>query len=448
METTGHLDGVGAGKYELTISDLNNCMVTWSDSLTEPDILALHIATTNVNCTGLRLGSAMAQITGGNLPYQYNWSTSQTSANINNLAPGDYILVANDLNSCMISDTVTIIQNTEVTIQIQIEDQISCNSLSDGVLRADASDGVGPYDYLWLNGGPASDRYAGLSEGTYTVTVIDSEGCEGMETIDLTDPDPLRPYFEVADVSCFGFTNGNVVLDAIGGSGNYRFYWNDVLLVGNEAANLFADSYMLKVRDEQNCEADTVVTVNQPEKLTISMDEQGSVRPFCPDWQNGVLSIHVKGGTRDYNYAWDYSASEQDSVIRNIREDAYGVTVTDALGCIADTVFNLRALQDNCLGVPTAFTPNSDNANDFWEIRYMTETGSEVTFDVVYPGGEIKIYDRIGNLVYRCTGGCPADWNGDDMHGRPLPVDTYYYIIDLNTGNGDAPLRGIVTIIR
>ena len=78
----------------------------------------------------------------------------------------------------------------------------------------------------------------------------------------------------------------------------------------------------------------------------------------------------------------------------------------------------------------------------------MTEDGSEVKFNQVYPEGKIKIYDRAGNLVYECTGGCPQDWNGEDTHGRQLPVDTYYYIIDLNTTDDNPPLKGIVTIIR
>jgi hypothetical protein len=57
------------------------------------------------------------------------------------------------------------------------------------------------------------------------------------------------------------------------------------------------------------------------------------------------------------------------------------------------------------------------------------------------------VYDRLGNLVFRCTGGCPQAWNGEDLLGRELPVDSYFYIIELNTGD-QTPLKGTVTIIR
>jgi gliding motility-associated-like protein len=447
-DSTGHLSGIRAGNFSLKITDSNNCNLNWSGSLSEPLILDVDIAHTNVNCTGAVLGTATAEGTGGNGPYLFNWNSGQTTSGINNLNLGDYNVTITDANSCQAMDTVTILQNTEVIIDIEIKEQISCNGMSDGVLLAIATDGVEPYNYSWTNGGPASNTYTGLSEGTYTVTVIDNDGCEGSETIDLTDPEPLVPYFEVNDVSCFSFKNGTVSLDATGGNGNYRYYWDNNLLTNNEVNDLFAGNYFLTVQDEQNCQADTMIQINQPARLRIKIDEQSTVRPFCPDWQNGVLSLAVSGGTRNYTYSWDYSTGEQDSVITTIKEGWYEVTVTDAHGCVADSAFNLKALNDNCLSIPTAFTPDGNYANDFWEIRYMTETGAEVTFDVVYPAGEIKIYDRLGNLVYRCTGGCPEDWNGEDMHGRLLPVDTYYFLIDLNNGDRHEVLKGIVTIIR
>jgi gliding motility-associated-like protein len=190
-----------------------------------------------------------------------------------------------------------------------------------------------------------------------------------------------------------------------------------------------------------------MVVITQPEKLRVVVNESGTTRPFCPDWANGVLSLSVTGGTRDYSFTWEAS-TENDSVISNIREGWYDVTISDAQGCSMDSSFHLKALNENCLNIPTAFTPNDDEANNYWEIRYMTETGAEVRFSEVYQTGEMKIYDRLGNLVYHCSGGCPEDWNGEDMHGRRLPVDSYYYILDLNNGNGNDILKGIVTIIR
>jgi gliding motility-associated-like protein len=100
------------------------------------------------------------------------------------------------------------------------------------------------------------------------------------------------------------------------------------------------------------------------------------------------------------------------------------------------------------LGIPTAFTPNYDFANDTWEINYINQDGGEASFNEIYPDGEIEIYDRLGSLVYRCTGGCAESWNGEDLKGRALPVDSYYFIIQLNNGKDTPPIKGVVTIIK
>ncbi len=446
-ENTENLISKPTGFYMLNITDANNCKIIWSDSLIEPTALNLQVTTKNISCTGTNLGTAQAQVTGGIPPYLYDWSNGETTPGIDNLLEADYGIVITDLNLCPVTDTATIIQNTEVQVEIQIINPISCKGLSDGVLVAVAQDGVPPYTYDWGDTGPMTDTYSGLKEGTYSVIVKDNEGCVGNQSLVFDDPDSLEPIIEVVDTKCFGNYDGTVMLNATGGTGAYKFLWNSEFITGNEIGNLKAGKYQLQIQDAKNCVTDTLVSVNQPGKMFIRLDPQNTVAPFCPDWQNGVLSVSVVGGTRNYTYLWDYN-NESDSIIRNIKEDSYTLHVTDAQNCAADTTFRLKALNNNCLGIPTAFTPNYDAANDTWEIRYMTEDGAEVSFDEVYPNGVMQVYDRIGNLVYRCTGGCPEDWDGKDLKGRELPVDTYYYIIELNTGDRDVTLKGIVTIIR
>ena len=52
-----------------------------------------------------------------------------------------------------------------------------------------------------------------------------------------------------------------------------------------------------------------------------------------------------------------------------------------------------------------------------------------------------------GAMVFETTGGNNyISWNGTSSNGNELPVGTYYYIIDLKTG--DDPLSGPITIIR
>jgi len=443
---TGYITGVGPGNYHLEIRDANNCKINWDGALIGPEPLQISMVSHNMNCTGSVLGSATATVSGGVGQYDFSWSNGASTSSISGLIPDEYILNVTDDNSCLLSDTVTIIQNTEVVLDIQVEQGITCNNFADGILKAVASEGVPPYSFEWDNG-PASETITGLKEGNYSVKVTDHEGCTGTESILFSDPEPMLADFAVADAQCYNSIDGSVILNAIGGSGVYIYTWNGLLLGINEVNGLQSGSYNLVVNDSKGCSVDTVVFIGQPDKLRIAPDHQNSVRPFCPDWHNGILAVMVSGGTRDYTYDWgDEYQDEHDSVLMDISEGSFSIHVIDAHHCEADTTLKMQAMNSNCLDVPSAFTPDGNNSNDEWEIRYMTEDGTEVRFNEVYPGGEIQIYDRIGNLVYLCSGGCPQDWDGRDTKGRNLPVDTYYFIIKLS--NGDNPLQGIVTIIR
>lgn len=84
--------------------------------------------------------------------------------------------------------------------------------------------------------------------------------------------------------------------------------------------------------------------------------------------------------------------------------------------------------------VPNTFTPNGDGYNDRWDIRHLDK----------YPGCIVEVYATTGTLLYRSTG-YAAPWDAT-LQGRQLPSGTYYYVIDLNTG--DPRITGYVTVIR
>jgi gliding motility-associated-like protein len=64
----------------------------------------------------------------------------------------------------------------------------------------------------------------------------------------------------------------------------------------------------------------------------------------------------------------------------------------------------------------------------------------------LYPNAQIKVFDRTGRLVFESDGGYENDWDGS-FDGKPLPLDTYYYIIDFNSEELE-PVKGTVTIVR
>jgi gliding motility-associated-like protein len=445
---TSFIDNLTTGSYKLNLTDGNNCQVTWAAPLESPARLTLRFENSNVNCTGDVKGITRAVVSGGLSAYTYLWedNNSEAGALRDGLDTGKYVLTVTDRNLCQIKDTSVIVQNPPVQVTIQVIDSISCHNDVDGTLKALVTTGIAPFTYEW-NTGSHSETVSGAS-ANYSVTVTDADQCSGSQSFFFDDPGELSAVVDVTGPRCFGYDDGSVTLGATGGTPGYNYYWNDVLVDENLVEQLKAGNYVLRIKDSRDCSFDTTILIKEPEPLSLSLDETNTVPPFCPDWQNGALAIRVTGGTPVYQFKWTDYPDESDSILNDVRENDYEVSVTDIQGCTAEGTFNLKALNSSCLGIPTAFTPNYDFANDTWEINYINQDGGEASFHEIYPDGVIEIYDRLGSLVYRCTGGCAEPWNGEDMKGRALPVDSYYFIIQLNNGKDQPPIKGIVTIIK
>lgn len=112
--TSKDLSGLAADTYSVTITDGNGCTLVSSYTVTEPLVLAVDtIMQTNVNCTGLSLGNATAEISGGTMPYEIEWSNGSMQNTIVQLQPGDYFVTITDFNECIAFDGVSIIMETD-----------------------------------------------------------------------------------------------------------------------------------------------------------------------------------------------------------------------------------------------------------------------------------------------------------------------------------------------
>ena len=120
-------------------------------------------------------------------------------------------------------------------------------------------------------------------------------------------------------------------------------------------------------------------------------------------------------------------------------DEEYGCKYTQQIDISDETCKNEFGSQqwNNCLFIPSVFTPNSDGINDLWDIYNIELYEPDVT---------VKIFNRWGQLVYESEGSYEP-WDGVGLLSlNNQEIATYYYVINLQ--NGDDVFKGAVTIVR
>ena len=184
----------------------------------------------------------------------------------------------------------------------------------------------------------------------------------------------------------------------------------------------------------------TVPAVAGSNIITMKIEQlpQVSVSAFESFTVGGSVVLAAVTRGEITNVTWSPSTGLSDyKVLQPIASPrattTYTVNVQNAAGCTDTAQVTVEVLPKK-ITIPNTFTPNGDGINDTWDI-----TGLEQ-----YSHCTVQIYNRWGQSIYSSVG-YSISWNGTYSQ-RPVPVGTYYYIIDLKNSMG--VLSGYVVIIR
>jgi gliding motility-associated-like protein len=101
--------------------------------------------------------------------------------------------------------------------------------------------------------------------------------------------------------------------------------------------------------------------------------------------------------------------------------------------------FIISVVGEMPLLIPSAFTPNDDNANDTWEIQPMKDLE-------LYGKAILRIYNKRGLLLFESVGLSPG-WDGKS-NGQLLPSDLYYFTIEVDPTRPEMNKKGTVMMLR
>ena len=260
--------------------------------------------------------------------------------------------------------------------------------------------------------------------GTLELTETSVNGCVSIPvSLEVEVTDPGLELGDDADI-CRG---SSITIDPAGDFVTYL--WQD----NSTGPDYTADQegwVILAVTDSYGCEAEDSLYVSVHEFPVVSLGPDTSV---CQE--EGII---LDAGTDGDTYRWSTGDFSQQITVYENGDQEIWVEVENAYGCVgSDTIFIQACDRYHGFHPPTAITPNGDGVNDVWNLYDLQEFDQAV----------VEIYDQWGTLVWRSEPGYSQPWDGTTMNGRPVPVDSYHFVVYFNDGS-DRKYFGIVTVIK
>ncbi|MBK9481839.1 MAG: SprB repeat-containing protein [Bacteroidetes bacterium] len=340
---TGLFTNLTAGTYTVTATDANGCTLTTTLVINQsPALIWTQNTATNITCNGGIDGSITTTATGGTGIINYNLQpTNQTNNTglFTNLAANTYTILATDANGCTISTTLAITEPTLLSITNITFTNPTCVPGNDGSMTITASGGTLAYTYNIGGANQASNVFANLGAGNYTITVTDANGCTATSTQTIAPPNsPTITAVVTTDVDCNGGNNGSITVTATGGLGALSYTLQPVNQ--NNATGIFtnlaAGVYTMTVADANGCTISSTATIIEPTILSWTATATTDVNRNGGN--DGTLTATATGGTGIINYNLQpTNQTNNTGLFTNLTAGTYTVTATDVNGCTLTT---------------------------------------------------------------------------------------------------------------
>lgn len=444
------IDSLIGGLYSILVTDINNCIDSVNiEVLSEitPNI-TLNVEATNIVCYDDTNGTFKVVDPDSSysyLLYRYTLSTPQilvdTGFYFNELIKGYYGVIAiSPSENCIDSSIILFIDEPDpIIFNTPTVSASYCtnNNICDGLIAMNGipTGGVSPYQY-YLNElysnipqglSAINDTFQALCPGIYETKVVDANACIARDTVEVADSSLHIDSFNISNISCFGFSDGQITVFAHGGRGTYSYYWTNTSTT-QTIDSLNSGFHTVSITDSVSCIAIDSVNIIQPDELVFRIIESGKIPESCMGvTYDGEIILEITGGISPYSHSWISNAGLSGSGIGdtliNLTYDTITISITDADGCVGSPSWGtidmtivdaLNALDpielDSVYLLNTPLCYGSSNgvimiaiANGNSPYQYSIDNGNTQSFSDTFYNVSANTYDIVIYDIFGCS---------------------------------------------
>lgn len=340
-ETTQGLSNQTAGTYEVTVTDASGCSVNETIVLTESTEIVVSYTKTKISCYNANDGTMNVTLSGGLSPYTFTWSDLGNGLNRANLGPGIYTITVTDANGCIKAEPIEIIDAPVFEINPTVTN-ITCFGADDGTIELNINGGVAPLVVTWADDASAGIVRNNLTNGTYTVNILDATGCSINSDFIINEPGQIVLDAIITNATaCHDPNTGAIDLQITGGTAPYTISWSNGTST-EDLLDINANDYTATVTDSQGCQEQQTFTVTRP--APIELEVRTTEIPDC-DTKSVVQrnELIISGGVAPYAINWSSGtvSGSNGEIMETEQNGTIIVNITDSLGCTKEIIFDV-----------------------------------------------------------------------------------------------------------
>ena len=249
-QSTQLFSNLYSGTYSVSVQDQSGCFYMDEVTLYATSTFTISTETTGTTCNRPNGYILVNKSDGGASPFDYSLdglvninNTTLSAVTFDNVTSGQHTITVTDSTGCTQTTQVYVAESEPLEYSLY---STSCGTGSDGTLTAFISSGTPPFVFTWsdnISGNPQDIMAEGLTAGTYSLTVVDANGCSLSRATDIT--------CDATYVSYQMFIMGSEVFNIqsqtkYGLSQMLNEGYND-LTSGNTSCNLISADFTVKV---------------------------------------------------------------------------------------------------------------------------------------------------------------------------------------------------------